>query len=127
MVARGIDRCCTVGRRVSIILRDIRQLMARVLALLKRRRSGVPDGGDFVTTSLAQGGQLVQAPFMYACEAGCSGDEPAGQDAVGEHALHRMYRARDGWVFLGGLQREMGKLRCVAGLENAPDEDAGEF
>jgi len=98
-----------------------------VLALLKRRRSGVPDGGDFVTTSLAQGGQLVQAPFMYACEAGCSGDEPAGQDAVGEHALHRMYRARDGWVFLGGLAHEMGKLRCVAGLENTPDEDAGEF
>ena len=98
-----------------------------VLALLKRRRSGVPDGGDFVTTSLAQGGQLVQAPFMYACEAGRSGDEPAGQDAVGEHALHRMYRARDGWVFLGGLAHEMGKLRCVAGLENTPDEDAGEF
>ena len=98
-----------------------------VLALLKRRRSGVPDGGDFVTTSLAQGGQLVQAPFMYACEAGRSGDEPAGQDAVGEHALHRMYRARDGWVFLGGLAHEMGKLRCVAGLENTPDEDADEF
>ncbi len=98
-----------------------------VLALLKRRRSGVPDGGDFVTTSLAQGGQLVQAPFMYACEAGCSGDEPAGQGAVGEHALHRMYRARDGWVFLGGLAHEMGKLRGIAGLENTPDEDAGEF
>ncbi len=98
-----------------------------VLALLKRRRSGVPDGGDFVTTSLAQGGQLVQVPFMYACEAGSSGDEPAGQDAVGEHALHRMYRARDGWVFLGGLAHEMDKLRCVAGLENTPDEDAGEF
>ena len=98
-----------------------------VLALLKRRRSGVPDGGDFVATSLAQGGQLVQAPFMYACEAGCSGDEPSGQGAVGEHALHRMYRARDGWVFLGGLEHEMGKLRCVAGLENTPDEDAGEF
>ncbi len=98
-----------------------------VLALLKRRRSGVPDGGDFVTTSLAQGGQLVQAPFMYACEAGCSGDEPSGQGAVGEHALHRMYRARDGWVFLGGLAHEMGKLRGVAGLENTPDEDAGEF
>ena len=98
-----------------------------VLALLKRRRSGVPDGGDFVTTSLAQGGQLVQAPFMFACEAECSGDEPSGQDAVGEHALHRMYRARDGWVFLGGLAHEMDKLRQVAGLEQVPDEDAGEF
>ena len=97
-----------------------------VLALLKRRRSGVPDG-DFVTTSLAQGGQFVQAPFMFACEAGCSGDEPSGQDAVGEHALHRMYRARDGWVFLGGLAHEMGKLRCIMGLEQVPDEDAGEF
>ena len=98
-----------------------------VLALLKRRRSGVPDGGDLVTTSLAQGGQLVQAPFMYACEAGCSGDEPAGQGAVGEHALHRMYRARDGWVFLGGLVHEMDKLRGIAGLEQVPDEGAGEF
>ena len=98
-----------------------------VLALLKRRRSGVPDGGDFVTTSLAQGGQLVQAPFMYACEAGCSGDEPAGQGAVGEHALHRMYRACDGWVFLGGLAHEMDKLRGIVGLENTPDEDAGGF
>ncbi len=98
-----------------------------VLALLKRRRSGIPDGGDFVTTSLAQGGQLVQAPFMFACEAGRSGDEPSGQGAVGEHALHRMYRARDGWVFLGGLAHEMDKLRCVAGLENTPDEDTGEF
>ena len=38
-----------------------------------------------------------------------------------------MYRARDGWVFLGGLAHEMGKLRRVAGLENTPDEDAGEF
>ena len=98
-----------------------------VLALLKRRRSGVLDGGDFVTTSLAQGGQLVQAPFMFACEAGCSGDEPSGQNAVGEHALHRMYRARDGWVFLGGLAHEMDKLRCVTGLGQVPDEDAGEF
>ena len=98
-----------------------------VLALLKRRRSGVLDGGDFVTTSLAQGGQLVQAPFMFACEAGCSGDEPSGQDAVGEHALHRMYRARDGWVFLGGLAHEMDKLRRVTGLGQVPDEDAGKF
>ena len=98
-----------------------------VLALLKRRRSGVLDGGDFVTTSLAQGGQLVQAPFMFACEAGCSGDEPSGQDAVGEHALHRMYRARDGWVFLGGLAHEMDKLRRVTGLGQVPDEGAGEF
>ena len=94
-----------------------------VLALLKRKRSGIPDGGDLVTTSLAQGGQLVQAPFMYACETGCSGDEPSGQDAVGEHALHRIYRAQDGWVFLGGLKTEIDKLQNIPGFENVPDED----
>lgn len=98
-----------------------------VLALFKRRRSGVPDGGDFVTTSLAQGGQLVQAPFMFACQSACSGDEPSGQDAMGEHALHRMYRARDGWVFVGGLRHEIDKLRCVPGLEHAPDEGTEKF
>ena len=98
-----------------------------VLALFKRRRSGVPDGGDFVTTSLAQGGQLVQAPFMFACQSACSGDEPSGQDAMGEHALHRMYRARDGWVFVGGLRHEIDKLRRVPGLEHAPDEGTEKF
>ena len=98
-----------------------------VLALFKRRRSGVPDGGDFVTTSLAQGGQLVQAPFMFACQSACSGDEPSGQDAMGEHALHRMYRARDGWVFVGGIRHEIDKLRRVPGLEHAPDEGTEKF
>ena len=98
-----------------------------VLALFKRRRSGVPDGGDFVTTSLAQGGQLVQAPFMFACQSACSGDEPSGQDAMGEHALHRMYRARDGWVFVGGLRHEIDKLRRVPGLEHAPDKGTEKF
>ena len=29
--------------------------------------------------------------------------------------------------FWGDWQHEMDKLRCVAGLENTPDEDAGEF
>jgi crotonobetainyl-CoA:carnitine CoA-transferase CaiB-like acyl-CoA transferase len=95
-----------------------------VLALLKRRRSGLADGGDLVTTSLAQGGQLVQAPFMYACEAGCSGDEPWGQDAVGEHALHRIYRAQDAWIFLGGLETEIDKLKTISGFENAPSDGA---
>ena len=97
------------------------------LALFKRRRNGVPDGGDFVSTSLAQGAQLVQAPFMYACQSGCSGDEPSGQDAMGEHALHRMYRARDGWVFVAGLRDEIDELRRVPGLEHAPDEGTEKF
>ncbi|MDP6037686.1 MAG: CoA transferase [Candidatus Latescibacteria bacterium] len=95
-----------------------------VLALLKRKRSGVTDGGDLVTTSLAQGGQLVQAPFMYACEAGCSGDEPWGQEAVGEHALHRIYQAQDAWVFLGGLESELSKLKSISEFENAPSNNA---
>ena len=99
--------------------------LGAVLAIFKRRRSGVADGGDLVTTSLAQGGQLVQAPFMYACETGCSGDEPWGQEAVGEHALHRIYQASDAWVFLGGLETEQDKLKTISGFENAPSDDAG--
>ena len=38
-----------------------------------------------------------------------------------------MYRARDGWVFVGGLRHEIDKLRRVPGLEHAPDEGTEKF
>ena len=86
------------------------------LSLFKRRRCG---GGDLVLTSLAQGAQLVQAPFMFATETCQSSDEPQGQEAQGEHALQRIYQASDGWLFLAGLKSDVSKLRDIPALSNA--------
>ena len=99
-----------------------------VLALLraKRQRSrgagsrGEGSPGAYVRTSLAQGGQLVQAPFMFSANGHPTGEEPQGQDAVGEHSLHRIYRASDGWLFLAGTVDDLPKLAEISDLEGAP-------
>jgi crotonobetainyl-CoA:carnitine CoA-transferase CaiB-like acyl-CoA transferase len=90
------------------------------LALYKRRRSGE---GDLARTSLAQGGQLIQGPFMYSSDTHRSGDEPQGQESQGEHSLQWVYKARDGHLFLGGLKSEVWKLKDVPGLSDVPHHD----
>ncbi|MDA2923223.1 CoA transferase [Acidobacteria bacterium AH-259-L09] len=88
------------------------------LALLRRCRTD-SNHGEFVQTSLAQGAQLVQSTFMYNF-AGRVWVEPSGQSAVGDHALHRLYRARDGWLFLGATPSQiqaMSKIPALAGLD----------
>ncbi|MEM7538157.1 MAG: CoA transferase, partial [Chloroflexota bacterium] len=89
------------------------------LALLRRKRIGK---GDLVTTSLAQGAQLVQAPQMVGAGDIQPGIEEQGQHTVGEHALHRMYQAKDGWVFVAGLPSEQGLLRQMTAFQDAADD-----
>lgn len=91
-----------------------------VLALFKRKRSGE---GDLVKTSLAQGGQLIQAPFMYSSDEYRSGDEPQGQESRGKHSLQWIYRSSDGYLFLGGLKSEVAKLKGVPELSDVPLQD----
>ncbi|MDE0299686.1 MAG: CoA transferase [Candidatus Poribacteria bacterium] len=91
------------------------------LALFKRKRSGK---GDLAMTSLAQGAQLVQAPLMYATKAHRSGGEPQGQEATGEHALYRIYRANDAWLFLAGRKSDQSKLKQIPALADFPVSDA---
>ena len=93
------------------------------LALFKRRRSGK---GDLATTSLAQGAQLVQAPLMHATKIRRSGDEPQGQEAAGEHALYRIYRASDGWLFLAGRKSDQSKLKMIPELSESPVSDVSD-
>ncbi len=98
------------------------------LALLKRRRTG-SNQGEFVKTSLAQGAQLVQATFMYNF-AGRVWDEPSGQSAIGDHALHRLYRARNGWLFLGATPSQiqaMSEIPALAGLDKLALEKGSGF
>ena len=87
------------------------------LALYKRRTEG---GGDQVSASLAQAAQLVQAPFMVATETHRPGGEPHGQRARGEHALARLYRARDGWLFVQGLPSDLARAAAVDELAGFP-------
>ena len=89
-----------------------------VLGLFRQKRGGV--SGAFARTSLAQGAQLVQAPFMVSAPGHPTGSEPHGQRAVGEHTLHRIYRAHDGWLFLGGTFDDLPKLGQISGLEGVP-------
>ena len=93
------------------------------LALLRRKRSG---GGDLVLTSLAQGAQLVQAPFMWSTAEGRPDDGPQGQEALGTHSLERIYRAADGWLFLAGLAEDLPRLRTIPELEAVPIEASEE-
>ena len=87
------------------------------LALLRRKREG---GGDLVFTSLAQGGQLVQAPFAWATADARPDDGPQGQEVLGAHSLEHLYRAADGWLVLTGLPADLPRLRDVPGLAAAP-------
>ena len=93
------------------------------LALLQRRLRG---GGDLVLTSLAQSAQLVQAPFLWATAAHAPGSEPHGTELQGEHALQRLYRAQDGWLFLAGLPSELERLRALPELSEVPLAAAAE-
>ena len=92
------------------------------LALLRRKREG---GGDLVLTSLAQGAQLVQAPFAWAAADRQPDDGPQGQEALGAHSLEHLYRAADGWLALTGLAADLPRLREIAELAAVP-VDAGE-
>jgi crotonobetainyl-CoA:carnitine CoA-transferase CaiB-like acyl-CoA transferase len=90
------------------------------LALLRAKRNR--SSGALVRTSLAQGAQLVQAPFMFSSPDHQPGGEPHGQDAVGEHSVHRVYGANDGWLFLGGTVEDLPKLAQVEDLKGIPTE-----
>jgi len=58
------------------------------MALLKRLRTGEV---NVARTSLAANSALLQAPYMYDYEGRKAFAEPSGPDALGEHALYRVY------------------------------------
>ena len=67
------------------------------MALYHRLRTGE---GQQVFTALARTASTLQSNVLHGYE-GKHWDEPAGQDAVGEGPLHRLYEASDGWLFAG--------------------------
>ncbi len=83
------------------------------LSLLRSRSDKAGSNGDLVRTSLAQGAQLVQATLLWGTDKQQPGGEAHGQDALGDHALYRMYQCADGWVFIAALAAERALLAGI--------------
>lgn len=86
---------------------------AVALALYHRQRTGE---GQHVQTALAYTAATLQSLFLHDY-AGKTWDEPRGQHALGTGPLQRLYRAADGWFFLGVREPDMPRLAAVKGLE----------
>ncbi len=84
-------------------------------ALYHRQRTGE---GQHVQTALAYTACTLQSLFLQDF-AGKEWNEPRGQQALGWNALQRLYKASDGWLFVGARPRERGTLATVAGVEGA--------
>ncbi len=72
-------------------------------------------GGAYVRTALAMGAQLVQFPFVIDHMAVEHGREPSGQDARGDGAHQHLYRADDGWVFVGCRRLDLAAVSDALG------------
>jgi crotonobetainyl-CoA:carnitine CoA-transferase CaiB-like acyl-CoA transferase len=91
---------------------------AVLLGLYERNRHG---RAVQVGSSLMAAANLVQSPFVWDYKGRPPFDEPSGPDAMGEHALYRLYRARDGWFFLGARRTQVAALQVLPGLQGLPD------
>ena len=92
------------------------------LSLFRNKREQTSNRGDLVRTSLAQGAQLVQASLLIGTAHQQPGNEPSGQESTGEHALYRMYKSADGWIFVAALRTEQSMLTGVNGFEDLSDD-----
>jgi crotonobetainyl-CoA:carnitine CoA-transferase CaiB-like acyl-CoA transferase len=97
----------------------IRGAFAIGLALYHRARTG---RGQHVNISLVETATYHQAPYILDYAGKVWNTEPRGQDTLGWSPLQRLYRARDGWFFLGAA--DWSALASVEGLEDCADESA---
>jgi crotonobetainyl-CoA:carnitine CoA-transferase CaiB-like acyl-CoA transferase len=79
------------------------------LALLHRQRSGE---GQHAHTSLVAAATVLQAALIPAREQRSSGPEQRGWGP-----LQRLYRASDGWLFLGADGSQRGRLAVLDGMD----------
>jgi len=88
------------------------------LALFHRLRSGE---GQSVETSLAHSATYLQTPYLQTYE-GKAWDEPSSS-ARGWSPSQRLYRASDGWFFLGLDESGVERLARIPGLEGVADKE----
>ena len=85
---------------------------AATLALYYRERTGQGQQG---AAALAYTGTILQSPYLQQYE-GKKWDEPAGPAARGFGPLRALYRAADGWFYLGAGKGQLTTLARIAGL-----------
>jgi crotonobetainyl-CoA:carnitine CoA-transferase CaiB-like acyl-CoA transferase len=93
----------------------VRGAFAIALGAYHRARTG---RGQHINIALVETATYHQAAFLLDY-AGKVWDEPSGVHALGSSPLHRLYRARDGWFFLGTDSSD--RVRSVVG-DGACDE-----
>lgn len=111
-VLHGIASCVDYITGFSAALGIAQALVARELGR----------GGAHVRTSLSMGAQLVQFPFMARTGRIDQGVEPSGQHAKGYGPHSRLYRAHDGWVFLGCRADDLASIAGLLGAAEANQE-----
>jgi crotonobetainyl-CoA:carnitine CoA-transferase CaiB-like acyl-CoA transferase len=105
--------------------------LGAALAIYRHKRDPRGPAAEAVT-SLAAGAQLAQVTFAFDLP-GRIWDEPSGQHCRGDHALHRLYRAHDGWFFFAAQvdKRDAiltkSELGCPPGLASAGDSELAKF
>ena len=85
---------------------------AATLALYHRERTGQGQQG---AAALAYTGTILQSPYLQLYE-GKQWDEPAGPRARGFAPLQALYRAADGWFYLGASESQLAMLASIDGL-----------
>jgi crotonobetainyl-CoA:carnitine CoA-transferase CaiB-like acyl-CoA transferase len=92
-----------------------------LLGIFDRNRSG---RAIQVGSSLMAAANLMQTPFAWDCQNREPFDEPSGMDAMGEHALYRLYEASDGWLFMGAHREQYAALREIPEMADLPWVDS---
>ena len=98
----------------------IRGAFAVALGVFHKLRTGK---GQHIQTALVETASYHQAAFLQEY-AGKVWDEPRGQDVLGFGPLQRLYRASDGWLFLGASSELLSDVCAAVGLEDAPTTDS---
>lgn len=87
------------------------------LALFHRLRSGE---GQHAQTSLVGAATVLQAALIHTRDGQVQGPS-SGPEALGWSPLQRLYRASDGWFFLGAGDSQRGRLAMLDGVHGITD------
>ena len=92
------------------------------LALFHRLKTGVSQS---VEAALARTATVLQAAYAQVYD-GKVWDEPAGPETLGWSSIQRLYRASDGWFFLGMSDEQLpnlGRLTGLAGIDTTGEAE----